>query len=380
MTDYATQELLYNPGEGIDTDDLNKVQRFLRSQIWDQVVGGRVRVQETADGMSSNLAYCYPAGGGAPVASSATVRTVTNTYGLLVKRRVGIVIAGSDAATLSQYVAPDAMATQLDIGDANPRIDRVMYRLRHVDNDAVDIEARIVRATTPPYAMSTGSPVKRRKVVLDMLVVKGTPAASPIPPSITSEMNAGYALWCEVLVPALHNAVIDIENMRDWRVPIGYDTHNVFCAGVGQNVSYSAGWTASGSSPGLVSTGSATAYVFPSARSRHSGRLVRLGIMGMLTGSTIQIVRVNNDNTTSFGGETVLQDVSAFFNVGANQLYETGAFTNPYWLNGFTAGIAAATSPKAPPNDARMTTLAIKITVPSSNKVLRFVDFGVAAA
>ena len=44
-------------------------------------------------------------------------------------------------------------------------------------------------------------------------------------------------------------------------------------------------------------------------------------------------------------GETVLQDISSSVNGGANQLYEVSSFTNPIWLNGYAAGIAAVLEP-----------------------------------
>ena len=67
MTNYPTQEVLFNEGEGIDFADLNSAQRFIRGQLWDLSFASAIRSTETEDAANSSLAYCHPAGNAAPV-------------------------------------------------------------------------------------------------------------------------------------------------------------------------------------------------------------------------------------------------------------------------------------------------------------------------
>lgn len=382
MPHYPSQEVLFNDGEGIDFADLNNAQRFLRSQLADLAIGARVRFAEDAGGgPSPGALFAMTGGAGAPV-QSATARQLTSLAGVIAHQITTGPSTGADALLLVHRVAAGDLAVTLDVGDAtHPRIDLVMVKLEHVDDDAADVESRTIK-NYGTGIISTATMVKRRKVRASVSVVKGTPAATPGYPTPT----AGWCLWCAVYVPALHNAVIDVDNIRDWRWPVGFDRHSLPVSGLGPNVWAAAGWSALSSSPGMQSTGAGVLHIAPSARSRFGGRLARLTIMGALTGCTVQLVRLNNDNTNSFGGETVIADVSAAFTSGANQTYSLDLFTDatgvpvPIWMNGAKAGVATVAAPKAAPNDGRMHTLSVKITAPGSGKVIRFIDFDVLAA
>lgn len=382
MPHYPMQEILFNDGEGIDFTDLNNLQRFARSQLADLAIGGRVRfVEDGAGGASPGALYALAGGAGAPV-QSVSARQLTNLAGVIAHQIAGGPSTGADALLLVHHVAAGDLAVTLDVGDAtHPRFDLVMVKLENVDADVADVEARTVKNFTTG-ALSTANLGKRRKVRASVSVVKGAPAATPAYPTPT----AGWCLWCAVYVPAAHNAVIDVDNIRDWRWPVGFDRHSLPVSGLGPNVWAAAGWSPLTTGPGLQSTSAATVYIAPSARSRFAGRLARLTIMGALAGCTVQLVRLNNDNTTSFGGETVIADVSAAFTGGANQAYSLDLFTDaagvtvPIWMNGAKAGVATVAAPKAAPNDGRMHTLAVKITAPAAGKVLRFIDFDVLAA
>jgi len=382
MPHYPSQEILFNDGEGIDLADLNGMQRFVRSQLADLAIGGRIRYTEDGGGGPSTGAIFAMAGGaGAPV-QSAAARQLTNLAGVIAHQVATGPSTGAEPLLLVHRVAAGDLAVTLDVGDAtHPRIDLVMVKLEHVDNDAADVEARTVK----DYAtgiISTASIGKRRKVRASVSVVKGTPAATPTYPT----PPAGWALWCAVYVPASHNAVIDVDNIRDWRWPLGFDRHSLAVSGLGPNVWAASGWSALSSGPGVQSTAAGVLYIVPPARSRFGGRLARVTMMGLLSGCTVQLVRLNHDNTTSFGGETLIADISAAVTGGANQAYSVEFFTDatgvtvPIWLNGAKAGVATVAAPKAAPNDGRMHTLAIKVNAPSSGKVLRFIDLDVLAA
>lgn len=378
MPDYPVQEVLFNDGEGIDLADLNNMQRYLRAQSNDLLTASRARAQTLAEHLTGGyIGHLYGLGGAAPI-TSVTARTVTASQGVLLWHGSSFAPTGGDPQAIPFYVNGFELTTQLDIGDANPRIDLISIKLEHVSNDAADQEAR-TQKNYSTGSISTANLVKKRKAVLTKVVTKGTPAATPTVPATPG----GYVPWCSVYVPALHNAVVDVENIRDQRFPLGFDRIQQPTFGLGAGIWAAAGWSALGSGPGLQSTAGATLYVAPPARSKHAGRLLRVGLMGLLTGCTVSLVRVNMDNTTSFGGETVLADISSSFTGGANQLYAAAEshanWSRPLWLNGFTGGVAAITNPKAAPNDARMQVLALKIVAPSSGKVLKFAEWDVAS-
>src|SRR5690349_10329408 len=124
---YPIQEVLISEGEGIDLLDLNDMQRFLRSQLWDSAIGGRIRASEGAYGLglsNDDTIYCY--GGGAPQAS-VTTRTITNSNGLLF-HLIGT-FTGADPVLIPYVVESAELDTQLAVGDAtNPRIDLIAIK------------------------------------------------------------------------------------------------------------------------------------------------------------------------------------------------------------------------------------------------------------
>lgn len=380
MPNYPSQEILFHEGEGVDVDDMNNAQRFLRSQLSDLVVGGRVRFTEENHTPFFPVAVLALAGtAGAPIVS-ATPRQISNLPGVIAQAS-GAASTGADANVLLHYVAAGELAVTLDVGDALPRLDMILVKLEHDDDDPADAEARTVK----DYAtgtLSTATFVKRRKVISRVSVVKGTPAATPALPTPTS----GWAIWCVVYVPAGHSSTIDVDNVHDWRSPLGLDRQCLPVDGLGAGLWSASGWEALTSSPGVISTGVGVLYVSVSSRSRFAGRLSRLTIMGQLAGCTIQLVRLNHDNSASFGGATVIADVSAAFTGGLNRPYALDTFFDasgvavPVWLNGSKAGIATVNAPKAAPNDGRMHTLAIKITSGGAGAILRFIDADVLAA
>lgn len=376
MPDYPVQEVLFNDGEGIDLADLNNAQRFTRAQLWDLVVGGHARSSEAVYGASTSRLHAIgPAA--APVAS-VTSRTVTAiSDGTLAQRIPFVTIDGADPKLIAYHAIAAELTTTFDVGDAtHPRIDLISVRLEHIGTDVADEEARIFKNYSTG-GLSTMNLVKRRKVRMTKTVTKGTPAASPTTPATPS----GHVAWCTVLVPASHNAVIDPANIRDHRYPIGFDALVQPVDGLGGGVWAAAGWSTLGSTPGIQSTGTSPVYIRPSLRLKHSARLSSIGIMGLLTGCTVQLVRQNVDNTSSAGGETVLADLSSAFTGGGNQLYSTDEshanWSRPIWGNGFTAGLAALTTPAAAPNDSRMALVALKVTPPASGRYVKFVEWGV---
>jgi hypothetical protein len=160
---------------------------------------------------------CYAWGSGGYMHATGVARTMTNEVAMLAQQTSGTpgTITGDAPTFLIYRLASDELGTVFDVGDGtHPRIDAVFIKLDEVDGDPVtrDFED----ATT--HALSSQTFNKQKQVRLTKLVVKGTPAASPTAPA----NQAGYARYGEVYIPAAWNAVIDPDNFRDSRQPIGF--------------------------------------------------------------------------------------------------------------------------------------------------------------
>src|SRR5262245_14559028 len=193
MGNYANQEILWNDGEGLDVADLRDMQRFARHALWDMAVGARSRVLDETDNSLSD-AVLYTLGNGA-IRKAATSRTVTNDRGILAQLNSSAIDNGTDAGLMVYRLAQGELATTLDAGDSQARIDLVAVKLEYVENDQADNETRTFKDR------ETGQPTlqnlcKRRKVRLTKQVVKGTPASSPSEPAPPS----GFVRWGSVLV------------------------------------------------------------------------------------------------------------------------------------------------------------------------------------
>lgn len=379
------REILWNDGEGLEPADLNNAQRFLRAQLWDAAFSQRIRAFGEEYNVDANSAHLYSYGGGA-VRKHASARVVTNDEGLIAMHGAaggfGLGFTGADAQVLSYYLAANELQTTLDVGDANPRIDLICVKLEHIDNDAADQESRDFKDATTA-ALSTTTPVKRRKVRLTKQVVKGTPAGSPVEPAVP----AGFVKWAAVEVGALHNAVFDVTSLRDYRHPAGLRQYVTYTMGNGPGVNLpgdASGWAA-GVAPSTgeiwVASSGKVCRVFPIADSIANGRLLRVSIAGLLTACTVQLIRRYHDPIGGAATDTVLATLTSSFSGGGTQLYtHTFAETEAFWLNGFRAGIAALRDPNAVPDDARLTTLGLKFTTTGAGtQQLRFVRWDVAA-
>lgn len=343
------KEVLYNNTEGLDLVDLNGMQRIARAQISD-VWGFRLGEAEHVVDRVEFL--CNAIGdGGAPHVDGAANRQVLTRPGTII-HALDVVIDGETPQALAYNLAGDELATTFDVGDANDRWDVVSVHFAYVNGSP---EARQMRDN---LGVITANPAlnKRRNLTLTKTVTKGTPAGSPVVPSIPAGDVAVYA----VRIPAgLGAAPIDPGNIRDLRLPLGVHVVDVWsCGALSAGAVVSGSFTAvPGAVPLVRSVGTGDQILhFPSAAYDHSMRLVSVAVLvGESTASVFKLVRVHangtfTDITTSL---TSLRRTLA----GANmELAESvrinlSPATVPAWANGWEAGYAKRWATLTPPNN-----------------------------
>lgn len=378
---YANGEVLFNLGEVTSPDDWNNVQRFERAAIWDMIVGGRIRSNttlgpdENGDGPEHTRLFAQ---GAAPVIGGAN--QIYTRDGTILHYPNVLAFDGSDAFTHAARIHNNPLASTFAVGDAtNPRIDLLVVKVDLISNDATDDELRAYQSAVG-VAPIVQTFVKRRKPVPTPLVVAGTPAANPSEPAVPS----GYLKIASVWIPATTNAVYDVQNIRDWRYPAGFDRHTTWCIGPSGGspqgdvlaVPSTTSWAYNAN--GVLATGTpgAAVYVVPRLRAKADARLIRLTLAGLLNHTTVTLVRLNFESTFSGIHETLITDLSSNFNTSANtpliancESLGTQNGSNdraPVWGNGEAAGVACYTNPKANPNDARLSTVALKLVAGAS--------------
>jgi len=234
------KELLFNDGEGLDVNDLNSLQRFLRSGFLDGIVR---HLGRTSDGQFGGIGDTYSPNGAfpglnvfghhcAPLASATALR---------VDPRAGILMQstgtpdGNDPKTLLYSATAAELQTLHTAGDgSNPRYDLVSVQLSHGNGDP---ESRDFEDGTTRVKSST-TPNKRRNVTLTKTLTVGTPAGSPTIPSTPANHVPLYA----VLVPTSHSGVHLNTNIIDYRLPLGSYTVDVFAKDAYNRNAYSGSW------------------------------------------------------------------------------------------------------------------------------------------
>lgn len=331
-----TKEVLFNDGEGIDYVDFNAMQRFLRAQLC-EVYSTLCRPGDAGNSSfaeAGETAYCI-ALGGAPYAS-ATARKITHLGGWIAQQTgAGGVSApsGEDPEFLMYMLAEDeaatltAGATTLAIGGVNPRYDLLCYKLDMVAGGSVTRHYK--DAVTG--ALTSNPTNKERQVRCQMQVVAGTPAGSPVEPSVPS----GYVKLCAVYVPAAHNAVIDPANILDYRMPAGTSSETVWGtdAVAGGHFSGADAWTvAPGVTPIITASASADSRVYLRLNGPLNRRLVRVAAYGAdTTSGGLPGMRLYENGTAN-----LLRSYSGFLNSGSEGYTEGAVTGGPIWANGRT--------------------------------------------
>ncbi len=202
------KQVLYNDGEGITYGDLNDMQRYLESKIWEQIIHnsiGSISIvsadrdldmggQDGTDHPSSR-AYCLNPGAAYLRNGSVYPNKVQIAPGTLLQKIAAS--TGNDPGLIA-YTFVGTEEWTLTAGNAaNPRVDLLQMKLEYVSSDlqSRDFEDASTRIVT------TTSMSKKRRVQCTLSVKAGTPAVSPFIP----EPDAGYVPVGSVMVPANWN-------------------------------------------------------------------------------------------------------------------------------------------------------------------------------
>lgn len=209
MATDSYKRVYFNDGEGLTFGDLNDIQTFIQSQLWDGfyqrsapgLVKSAVGTMTGAAGYDFDLsgtnatdvstAHAFALKGGAayPVVGSGNNK-VKITPGTLFQK-VGT--TDGSTPTFLPYTFTGAEEVTIANGDAtNPRVDLVLMRLELVANDSQTRDFK--DATTG--VVTSNSMSKKHRVQCTLTVLAGTPAAVPTFPTVT----AGYVPICAVYV------------------------------------------------------------------------------------------------------------------------------------------------------------------------------------
>lgn len=202
---------------------------------------------------------------------------------------------------------------------------------------------------------------KKRRVQATFQIKQGTPAANPAYPA----PDAGFVPVAAVLVPATHNAVHSLANLRDMRYPLGgvrvYDvTFTEF------NTQFSGtAWTLDRTFCRVLAGGANGTLSAKCPVGGHTGRVIGAGLYGTVkssAGATIRLVHLSQGsggaitNTERASLDSFITsdlDTTAGLRVGSDVFLQEHASTDlgtrlassrvgsPIWVNGQRCGPAA---------------------------------------
>jgi hypothetical protein len=307
------KELLYNDGEGLDFNDLNNAQRYMRSALYDGVLGYLARQHEldnnygpTLNGPQSLRIL------GNSLAPSITGSSLVVTVG---KGTCGQHNAGgmsTSGATVGDDVnfiwhdfdtsVETATFTSGAASGSNPRWDILQAKIDHTTGAA---ETRDFEDATT-HALSSVSFDKERQTRLTMSIKAGTAAGSPTEPDPDSGYVKLFAWRIETSATAITAA-----NFRDYRMPVGLRIIDI----TGRLMARTGGFTES-SDGVLVADGASTrtAIAMPQCGGApwRTGRVVAVGLASdTVAGSGASAILANADYGVNPYTSATLLDVSA---------------------------------------------------------------------
>jgi hypothetical protein len=359
MTTDLYSRVYFNDGEGLDFNDLNNMQSFLRAKWGDQVLQylmGAVATSGTKDpafagqngaNAPSRFAYCLHSGQ-AYLKEGGANNIILVAPGTLYQK-----VGNSDGseATMLGFTFTGAEQFALTAGDAtNPRVDLLQMKLEYITDtstsrDFEDGTTHIVTSTTFN---------KKKRVQCTLSVKTGTPAATPQIP----EPDAGYVVIGTVMVGHLYaiggNALIfgidatDSNNavVHDQRMPLGRIREYRVEPNMFKLIT---GWTLAGDNT-IVSVSNATNTLYVPYTGPSSGRIVGVGIyhtgtdgtmtLGNAPGIVTTVFRNRNTmNQLTSGGDdiTLYYDIESHHNPSFGPTITQSATTKigvPLWGNG----------------------------------------------
>lgn len=194
-------------GQALDPSDMNNISLWIQAQILDTLSAfGQINPFD----VSTNSTLLFAIGeGGAPVQGT----------GLQIQSRAGIIAQQVNAAGGSApgsawcRLSTNDLTSSFDPADpSNPRIDLVCIKL----DWALDTPITRDFETTAGVKSTQTFQSARSTLISSLLVVKGTPGATPTIPAVPATMVP----WAAVRIPAGATSIA-LEDIYDYRVPLG---------------------------------------------------------------------------------------------------------------------------------------------------------------
>lgn len=348
------KEVLFNNGEGLVHTDLNNLQGYIRSQIFDTL--GQV-ARLGLGGIEDqyrlpSASYCYAIGaGGAPTAIGGSFY---GGSGRTMKNRAGVIFqmigdatdqdpgtpSGDSPEFLAYHVEEDELETTFAANaSGSDRIDLVCIKLDVVTGDPQtrDIEDATTRVVT------TESLYKQSQVRLVKTVVQGTPAGSPVEPAVPS----GFVrLAAAYITNGLTDLVANL--LRDHRIPIGIKFIDVSCDDVtGSSIpnpsTFKGTWSNANSVLGgrnVTALSGGEAYMIAAAKGIGGNQRI-LGVM-LHENSNTAADWTATLQELSYGGASQMENISSDLFLAPAQLRfsQSSLLDIPIWGNAGRAGHA----------------------------------------
>ena len=221
-------------GEAVDPTDFNNASAWQRANINDLILSAMMRL---------NAGYVSPLGGlgsgqrppifaighaGAPRNGGTLSHSYTSNGGPIFQagNSSDPVIDGTTPRIMSYYLSPGEINGQFATPDpTNPRWDCVYVRLSEVDGPTTTRNFEDALG-----AKSSQAVVVDTRVKLEWVVVTGTPAAIP---TLGGPPDPTYSLWGAWFTPAALPGLYGLNNIYDYRVPLGFQRHLVDPATMG---------------------------------------------------------------------------------------------------------------------------------------------------
>lgn len=285
-----SREVLFNDGEDLEYGDLNNVQRFLRSALYDQTVSPLARIVRDDTSPVSSYLYCLGSSMQPFVTNNSRLQFQAGT----IFQYLGGAIDGLDPQFLSYYFdgtewsasfAGDGGVVTMATADAtNPRIDMVQVKLEQSTVEIAAVSRDFKDGTTG--ALSSQTFRKVRNVKATFSIKNGTPAANPAEPT----PDAGYVKLCSYWVSAASTSIAQDSKVFDYRVPVGLRGYSQFAA-IG--ALYAPGnWTAA--ADGSLTAAGANVLLLPCPVT--TGRVFRATLIGAMNGGTVKWKRTFLNN------------------------------------------------------------------------------------
>lgn len=337
------KEVLFNGGEGIEPNDFNIAQRYARALLLDGVIGRLMRSSDVGTSLVTNLCWVF-GNDGAPY-DGAGNRESSHIGGILFQRVDGATLDGDDSKILAYCATGDEYAVVHDTATANPRWDLISVQLEQVDDDVADEESRDFEDATTRALTTATNIVKKRKVVANFTVTKGTESATPAVPATP----AGHVRIAAYRISPAMTTFDPTTDVRDFRMPFGSGFDEVMAGAA--VISHENDWTRHID----YVTNAIGAYItFPCPSPGGSRRLTRMQAISHYEAGTTPTVtgvrwHIGNGNPTDAVDAAVAMIVLTGLRTTADptdhefRSYDFLASSPdlPVWTNGYPAGYAA---------------------------------------